>query len=106
MPAIAVGPDGTVDVSWWDRRTDPNNHLFDRFYTYSVDGGVRFAPNLRVSDVSSDEAYSHHQNGMIFLGDYLDMDSLAGRSYLVWVDTRHQKADVFVGIVERPAANP
>jgi len=106
MPAVSVGPDGTVDVSWHDRRWDPVHHLIDLAYTYSIDGGRTFAPNLRVSEQSSDEQYSHHQNGAIFLGDYRDSDSSAGKAYLVWVDTRNAKADAFVAIVERPGANP
>jgi len=100
-PALSVGPDGTVDVSWWDRRDDPNNHLFNVYYTYSKDGGRSWAPNVRVSDVASDEQYSHHQNGMVFLGDYRDMDSSSAGAHLVWVDTRHQKADVFTATVQR-----
>lgn len=100
-PAISVGPDGTVDVSWWDRRIDPAHHLFDVFYTYSKDGGKTWAPNLRVSEKSSDEQYSRHQNGMIFLGDYRDQESSSRGAHLVWVDTRNGKADVFTALVER-----
>ena len=100
-PALSVGPDGTVDVSWWDRRDDPKNHLFHVYYTYSKDGCETWAPNLRVSDVASDEQYSHHQNGMVFLGDYRDQDSSSMGAHLVWVDTRNNKADVYTAIVQR-----
>jgi hypothetical protein len=106
MPAVSVGPDGTVDVSFYDRRWDPGNHLFDMAYTYSLDGGQTFAPTIRVSERSSDEQWSHHQNGMVFMGDYIDNDSSAGAAHLVWVDTRNQQADVFVATVMRPGANP
>ncbi|HLE48157.1 MAG TPA: sialidase family protein, partial [Candidatus Thermoplasmatota archaeon] len=100
-PTLSVGPDGTVDLSWWDRRDDPNNHLFHVYYTYSKDGCRTWAPNLRVTDVPSDEQYSRHQNGMIFLGDYRDQDSSMLGAHLVWVDTRNQKADVYTAIVQR-----
>jgi hypothetical protein len=105
MPAISVGPDGTVDMTWYDRRDDPANHLFDLYYTYSTDGGATWARDLRVSDVSSDEQFSHHQNGMVFLGDYIDLDSGDGRAYAIWVDTRNAKADAFIAVIERPGAN-
>ncbi|MHB1261862.1 MAG: sialidase family protein [Thermoplasmatota archaeon] len=105
MPSLSVGPDGTLDATWYDRRDDPANHLFDLYYTYSVDGGQTFAKNLRVSEVSVDEQYSHHQNGMVFMGDYLDLDSSDGRAHAVWVDTRDRKADAFVATIERPSAN-
>jgi hypothetical protein len=106
MPAVSVGPDGTVDVSWYDRRVDPQNHLIDVFSTYSVDGGRTFARNLRVTDASFDEQYSHHQNGAVFLGDYRQGASSAGASTIAWVDTRNHKADVYVATIERPGANP
>jgi hypothetical protein len=105
MPAVSVGPDGTVDITFYDRRDDPGGHLFDLYYTYSVDGGRSFAPDLRISDVSSDEQFSHHQNGMVFLGDYIDLDSSTGQAHAVWVDTRNGKADVFVANILRPSAN-
>jgi hypothetical protein len=104
LPAISVGPDGTVDASWQDRRDDPANHLFATYYAYSTDGGVTFSKNQRVSSAMSDEQYSHHQNGDVFLGDYRDMQSSKGSATMVWVDTRNHKADVFVATVERPSA--
>lgn len=105
MPAVSVGPDGTVDVSWQDRRDDPENHLFHTYYAYSVDGGATFSPNLRVTSAASDEQHSHHQNGMVFLGDYRDSDSVAGAATFLWVDTRDGKADVRIATVQRPPAN-
>lgn len=105
MPVVSVGPDGTVDVSWQDRRDDPANHLFHTYYAYSLDGGEIFSPNMRVTATPSDEQYSHHQNGMIFLGDYRDSDSIRGQATFVWVDTRDQKADVRVASVQRPQAD-
>lgn len=104
LPAIRVGPDGTLDVSWLDRRDDPANRLFHTYHAHSADGGATFSPNLRVSEVASDERHSHHQNGMVFLGDDRDSDSVAGRATLLWTDTRHDKADVRVAHVQRPGA--
>jgi photosystem II stability/assembly factor-like uncharacterized protein len=105
LPALSVGPDGTVDVSWLDRRDDPNNHLYTAYYAYSLDGGQTFSDAVRVGTQLSDERYSHHQNGMIFLGDYRDMGSVKGAASMTWVDTRNQKADAFVATVLRPSAN-
>ncbi len=105
LPAVSVGPDGTVDASWLDRRDDPRHHLYDLYYSYSLDGGLSWAKNLRVTNVSSDEQYSHHQNGMVFLGDYRDMRSARGQATMIWVDTRNHKADAFVATVDRPSAS-
>jgi len=106
MPAVSVGPDGTVDLTWMDRRWDANNHLFDCAYAFSLDGGATFSPVLRVTNVSSDEQFSHHQNGAVFLGDYRETASSMGAAHPVWVDTRNHKADVYTATVERPGANP
>ncbi|MCA1819022.1 MAG: hypothetical protein ABR562_05325 [Thermoplasmatota archaeon] len=105
LPAVSVGPDGTVDLTWMDRRDDPKNHLFDAYYAFSLDGGKSFSASLRVSQVSSDEQYSHHQNGAVFLGDYRQVASSAGAAHPVWVDTRNHKADVYTATIERPGAN-
>ncbi|HVL87833.1 MAG TPA: sialidase family protein [Candidatus Thermoplasmatota archaeon] len=101
FPAISVGPDGVVDLSWHDRRDDPANYVYDLYYAYSRDGGLTWSANLRVTEVSSDERFSRHQNGMVFLGDYRASASSAGAAHLVWTDTRNGKADVFVATVER-----
>jgi hypothetical protein len=100
-PAISVGPDGTVDVTWYDRRDDPANYLLHVYHTWSRDGGQTWAPNTRISTAPTDERHSHHQNGMVFIGDYRDNDSHALGATTVWVDTRHGKADVFVATVQR-----
>lgn len=105
MPAVAVGPDGTVDVTWLDRRDDPGRHLYTLYHTYSIDGGRSFAPDLRVGEHLSDEQFSHHQNGMVFLGDYMDLDSSEGLAHAIWVDTRNGKADAFYAAIARPSAN-
>ena len=105
MPAVAVGPDGTLDVTWLDRRDDVGRHRYTLYHTYSLDGGRTFAPDLRVGEHLSDEQFSHHQNGMVFLGDYLDLDSSAGVAHAIWPDTRNEKADAFVASIARPSAN-
>jgi hypothetical protein len=52
-PFIAVGADGTVSVSWYDRRNDPaNNFLLDVYRGLSHDGGATFGPIERITDVS------------------------------------------------------
>lgn len=101
MPAISVSPRGEVDVSWYDRRDDPGNHLFHTYFATSGDGGATFTKNIRVTDVASDEQYSHHQNGMIFLGDYRHGASSTLGATFLWTDTRNQRADVYVATVLR-----
>ncbi len=42
--------DGTVNVSWYDTRLDPNNRKTQIFYGRSSNGAVSFEPNLLVTD--------------------------------------------------------
>lgn len=65
-PWVSVAPDGRVDVVWHDRRhayNEPTNshgppvgnpngeaRLGDTYYAYSIDGGVTFSPNRRLTD--------------------------------------------------------
>ena len=107
LPAISVSPGGVIDVTWLDQRRDADGLLlFDQYYTYSLDGGVTWAPNFRVRDVAGegwDPNYSHHQNGMIFIGDYIDIDSSWQAAHPVWPDTRSEEVvDVYTATILRP----
>ena len=43
------------------------------------------------------------QNGNVFIGDYIDIDSSDACAWPVWVDTSlNQKADVMTSCVQRP----
>jgi hypothetical protein len=65
-PALSVLPNGTLNVSWYDRRNDPtNNCATDVYAAVSTDGGATFSANTRVTPVSSD--YDGNPNGP---GDY------------------------------------
>jgi hypothetical protein len=64
-PALAVQPNGTIYVSWYDRRDDPNNCLMHIYATVSTDGGASFSPNVRVTTTAS--SYDGNANGP---GDY------------------------------------
>lgn len=48
-PMLSVAPNGRIDVVWQDNR-DVTDAFFNVRYTYSTDGGVTWAENVRVSD--------------------------------------------------------
>lgn len=120
---VSVSPLGVIDVSWVDTRETgsatllPNNggtpalvgrehKKLEQYYTYSLDGGKTWSRNYRVRDVDDggwDPQICHHQNGMIFIGDYNDIDSSWGAAHPVWPDSRSEKmCDVYTGILQRP----
>lgn len=101
FPAMSVGPDGILDVVFYDRRDDSTGKLLHLYYTHSTDGGLTWSANARVTETPTDPTKSHHQNGMVFIGDYIDIDSSAGAAHPVWVDTRNGVADVYVATILR-----
>ncbi|HUS16204.1 MAG TPA: S-layer homology domain-containing protein, partial [Chloroflexia bacterium] len=88
MPALAVSPNGTMHVSWNDRRDDPNNLLYHTYVTQSTDGGLTWSANQRVSDQPSNPAHVLFSDFNGFLGDY---NGLAANDTLIlplWCDAR------------------
>lgn len=124
FPAISVSPGGVVDVSWMDtagaglydcsdgKETDCSGYPdgqypgFTQHYAYSLDGGVTWSEEFVVRDAPDagwDPALSHHQNGMIFFGDYNDIDSSWQAAHPVWPDTRDgQSVKVYTATIQRP----
>ncbi len=99
FPTISAGPTGRVVSTWYDRRLDANNLLFDYYMRVSHDGGTTWQPSVRVSDVSS-PVYIDPQLAACYHGDYDQQIQDAGFGYIGWSDDRniqsgHQDPDVW-----------
>jgi S-layer homology domain len=106
MPAIAVGPDGTIGISWYDRRLNPAQYLYDVFYSQSRDGGLTWSRNQRVSSASSDPMVAPNAEGVGDLGQYRSM--VMGPNFVLptWLDTRtSQTQEFYIGLGNAPACN-
>ena len=106
MPAVAVAPDGTIGISWYDRRLDPHHYLYDVFYSQSRDGGLTWSPNQRVSTASSDPMVGPNAEGVGDLGEYRSM--VMGPDYVLptWLDTRTGTTqEYYVGQGNAPTCN-
>jgi hypothetical protein len=110
QPTMEVAPDGTIGISWYDRRYSSDPYFFDVAYSQSTDGGLTWSANQRVSDQSSDP---------VQLSDAKGIDDLGIRSALVvqpdyvlpaWIDTRDapQQGHIYVdhGSVSSPTPGP
>jgi hypothetical protein len=92
---------GDVNISFYDTRNDTTGSRFmtDIYFTQSRDGNVSWlSPNLRVTDVSSNE---HDCSGVFPCaaidygnqqGDYSGLASFGGISRPLWTDSRRQLA--------------
>jgi hypothetical protein len=109
MPAMAVDETGTIHVVFFDRRNDPDNLLYDVYYTSSSDFGDTWTPNVRVSNVSSDPALPDVAGQ---IGNRLGIAAWRGNIIITWTDTRNGNTDVYAshmletGITEEPVPLP
>jgi hypothetical protein len=90
---------GEVNLSFYDTRNDTTGarQKTDIYFTQSRTGGASWlSPNVRVTDVSSNE----HDCGGVFpcagidygnqQGDYAGLASYGGTSHAIWTDSRNQ----------------
>jgi hypothetical protein len=86
-PTVAVGAGGRVHISWRQRNESgdsPTEHpLIDTYYAQSRDGGRTFTRAVRVNRVSSDMRYDAFSRGGAFEGDYSEVASARGITYIV-----------------------
>jgi hypothetical protein len=93
-PSISVAPNGRVDVAWYDWRNDASwtadakkNVFQDVYYTSSVDGGLTWAPNLRLNDRAIDRHIGVSNQGGI--RGPIGIGSRDAAAYVAWDDTRN-----------------
>jgi len=84
MPGIGVDASGTVHVSWYDNRTGRMTYR----YSFSSDGGLTWAPSVRVTDSEWVTTF--------FIGDYtaLVADS-SGYVNCGWADFRSGSVEAY-----------
>jgi len=101
-PQLAVAPNGRIDVAWQDNRETTDFHFNNR-YTYSTDGGLTWAPNVKVNDQPVNFNY-----GVSFNSDIRQPNGVAATNqYAIvgWADTRNatdltQTQDNFAAAVQ------
>lgn len=98
-PGLAIAPNGTVHVAWYDFRNSPTNPLVttghsgdtgisDVYYTSSADHGTTWAPPIRVNDRGIDRSkgvWSNNIDSKFNVGVAATNDEV----YFAWQDTRN-----------------
>jgi hypothetical protein len=71
QPAIAITESGQVDVSYFDRRNDPDNFFIDTYLSRSNDGGAHWTDTRVTSAMSNPQVNPPiDSGGHAFYGDY------------------------------------
>lgn len=98
-PGIAIAPNGTVHVAWYDFRNSPVNMLVttghsgdtgisDVYYTSSADHGTTWAPPIRVNDRGIDRSkgvWSNNVDSKFNVG----VAATDKEAFFAWQDTRN-----------------
>lgn len=95
-PQLALGPSGDVHVAWYAYQ----DGTLDARYAHSAQGIVWDAA-VQLSTVASDPRLAYHQDGFVFVGDYIGAAAADDVAYAAWADTRNGRSDVYIAAVQR-----
>lgn len=97
---MSVAPNGRIDVVWLDTRDNPGTVLSSLYYSFSVDGGLSWSQNQRLSGSFDPHVGWPQQNKM---GDYYHMVSDDSGAHLAWSATFNGEEDVYYGRIANSA---
>src|SRR6266487_295097 len=101
---LSVDPtSGSINLSWNDARNDPNDVKTDIYFAQSTNGGLSFAPNVKVTTAMSDESSANPDaNASDQYGDYEGIVAFGGVSHPIWTDGRFDSnVDPTTGLLTR-----
>lgn len=106
-PWIAVQPDGTIGVAWYDKRNFPTDNVWDVYMALSTDGGSTFGPNIRVNSVSFPTP-----GGGVWMGEYLGLAANSSSFFVGFTssitdpagDVYFSKISTYAGAMPEPSA--
>jgi Dockerin type I domain len=89
---LSVAPNGRIDSVWLDSRNAPNNTDSQLFYSYSIDAGMTWAPNVAISNSFNPFLGYPNQSK---LGDYLTIVSDNTGGNVAYAATFNGEEDVY-----------
>ncbi|PYI92075.1 MAG: hypothetical protein DME97_11550 [Verrucomicrobia bacterium] len=96
---LSVAPHGRLDAVWLDTRNAANNTDSQLFYSYSLDGGNSWSPNVAVSDPFNPFLGYPNQNK---IGDYLTIVSDIAGGNVAYSATFNGEEDIYYVRVAPP----
>jgi hypothetical protein len=89
---MSVAPNGRIDAVWNDTREHPATLLSVLYYSFSLDGGETWSPNVAMTPEFDPRLGYPNQNK---IGDYYHMVSHNSASYLAYSATFNGEQDVY-----------
>jgi hypothetical protein len=107
-PVLYADRNSRLHAFWLDRRIDPDNRLFDSWYSSSTDAGATWDPDTRVSTASQDLNVGLPPGSGSAAGDYWGFDAISDTVYVAWNDARSGQQDILVskGFLRDDTASP
>jgi len=99
---LSVAPSGRIDVVWYDTRNSPNNVTSQLFYSFSLDGGNTWSPNVAVSNLFNPFIGYPNQSK---IGDYITVVSDDDSANVAYAATFNGEEDIYYVRI-RPALPP
>lgn len=94
---MSVAPNGRIDAIWLDTRDAGANPYFSAlYYSYSLDQGLTWTVNERLTDTFDPHLGWPQQEKM---GDYFDMKSEVASAHLAWANTFNGEEDVYYSVI-------
>jgi hypothetical protein len=93
FPSIAVSG-GIINIAWYDSRLNNSTSLssLDVYYADSLDGGLSFSTNIRITTTSFDpnavKRSDAPNNSQPFIGDYNQIAATPTTAHMIWTDNR------------------
>jgi hypothetical protein len=100
--SLSVAPHGRIDAVWLDSRNAANNTDSQLFYSYSLDGGNSWSPNVAVSDPFNPFLGYPNQNK---IGDYLTIVSDVAGGNVAYSATFNGEEDIYYVRVAPPVVH-
>ena len=89
---LSVAPNGRIDVVWYDTRNSPNNVTSQLFYSFSIDGGKTWSPNVAVSNPFNPFIGYPNQHK---IGDYITVVSDDASANVAYAATFNGEEDIY-----------
>lgn len=94
---LSVAPNGRINAAWLDNRDFPQTFLSSLYYSQSLDGGLTWSANQKLSEPFDPHLGWPQQQKM---GDYFHMISTNEEAHLAWAATFNGEQDIYYSRID------